>query len=205
MFDIFTLLHEYIEFFPLLAFLGLLLAGLNVPLSEDLIIITGALLSHEKESSLVLTLVAIYVGAICSDYFGYWIGRRVRSGAAKTSIFLRVVPERALEKMCFYLDRYGILTFIVCRFIPFGARNMLFFTAGFSKLRLRVFALYEFIAAMISINTLFFLTYHFGDEIKRPMQIAGIVLFMLFVLGLISVIIRVIIRYRMRKRGQLHG
>ena len=198
--DIFAFIIEYASFFPLAAFFGLLLAACNIPISEDLVIITGALLSQEREDLLIYILIAIYVGVISGDFFVFWLGTRTRKGAAKTSIFTRMISEKALNKMHYYLDKYGIFTFIVGRFIPFGVRNTLFFTAGFFNLRFRFFALYDVIAAMISINTLFFLTFHFGEAAQKPLKIAGIVLFVLVVSGLIGLVIRLIVLWRRKHR-----
>ena len=197
--DIFALLLQYYTYYPLVAFIGLLLAACNIPISEDLVIITGALLSHGKSSNMIHILIALYFGVIIGDFFVYWVGTKVRKGASKIKFFVDVVPKKHLEKMHYYLDKYGIFTFIVCRFIPFGVRNVLFFTSGFFNLRLKVFALYDIIAAMISINTLFFLTYNFGEEAQRPIKIAGIVLFFLLVSGVISLIIRLIVMLRKRR------
>lgn len=198
--DLFGLLSQYIDFFPLVALGGLLLAGLNLPVSEDLIIITGALLSYKKPELLIYNLLAIYLGAISTDYLVYWVGRKVRSGASKYKFFSRMIPEKALNKMQRYLDKYGIFTFIVCRFIPFGVRNTLFFTAGFSQLRFKLFVIFEGIAAMISINTLFFLTYRFGEEIRKPFKIAGIILFIALVSCILSLIVRLFVMWRRNRR-----
>ena len=194
--DIYGILNEYIEYFPLVALLGLLLAGINLPVSEDLIIITGALLSHDKASNLFLTLLAIYIGVIASDFFVYWVGMRVRAGVAKSTFFVRVIPEKVLDKMNHSLDKYGIFTFIVCRFIPFGVRNTLFFSAGFSKLKVKIFAVYDIVAAMVSVNTLFFLVYQFGEDIKKPIRIAGLTLFIAISSAFLSLVIRMIIKWR---------
>jgi len=194
--DFFAILNQYIDYFPLVAFFGLLLAGLNLPVSEDLIIITGALLSYEKPSILVPSLISIFVGIIITDFFVYWIGGRARNGASKTVFFTKLVPQKALDKMYYYLDKYGIFTFIVCRFIPFGIRNTLFFTSGFFKLRFRIFIIYDIIAAFISMNTLFFLTYKFGDNARKPIKIAGIVLFIFVISALVSMIIHFTIIWR---------
>ena len=200
--DIFALLSEYVQFYPLVALVGLLLAGINLPISEDLIIITGALLSHEEPDIMIYNLLAIYIGAISTDYFVYWVGRRVRGGASKMSFFSKMVPEKALNKMHYFLDKYGIFTFIVCRFIPFGVRNTLFFSSGFFKLRFKYFVIYEGVAAMLSINTLFFLSYYFGEAAKRPLKIAGIILFIVLVSGIISLIIRFFILWRRNKAAE---
>ena len=197
--DFFAFLSGYIQYYPLAAFVCLLLAGCNIPISEDLIIITGAILSEEKSFLLVPNLIAIYIGVIASDFLVYWIGTRVRKGTAKSSYFSALVPERAMKKMHDKLDKYGIFTFIVCRFIPFGVRNSLFFTSGFFSLRLRVFALYDIVAAMISVNTLFFLAYFLGDDVKRPLKIAGIVLFILLVSGVIMLFVRIFVLWRKKK------
>ena len=200
--DFFLLLREYYEFYPLVAFVSLLLAACNIPLSEDLIIITGALLCHGRESNMAYTLIAIYVGVIAGDFFVYWIGTRVRKGAFKLKFFSRVIPEKAMTKIRYYLDKFGIFTFIIGRFIPFGVRNTLFFTSGFFNLPLKVFALYDVIAAMISINTLFFLAYNFGEDAQKPIKIAGIVLFFVVVSGFISLIIRLIVLWRRNAKTQ---
>lgn len=92
------------------------------------------------------------------------------------------------------LERHGILTFIVCRFIPFGIRNTLFMSSGFFGLRARTFLLYDVIAAAISTNTLFFLVYYFGDAIKKPVKIAGIILFVMLISAIAVFVIRLIIK-----------
>ena len=180
----------------------MLLAGINLPISEDLIIITGALLSHKEPDLLVYNLIAIYIGVISTDFFVYWVGTRVRSGASKTGFFARLVPEKTLNRMRYFLDKYGIFTFIVGRFIPFGVRNTMFFSSGFFQLRFRLFVIYDLVAAMTSINTLFFLTYHFGEAAKKPLKIAGVILFVALVSGLISLIIRSTIKWRRRRAAK---
>jgi membrane protein DedA with SNARE-associated domain len=199
--DFVGFIRQYISFFPPVAFISLLLAGLNFPISEDLIIITGALLSHGRRANIVYNLAAIYLGAIISDFFVYWVGTKVQKGTSNLKFFSRPASGKALERMHHYLDKYGIFTFIVGRFIPFGVRNTLFFTAGFFRLKLRVFALYDIIAAMISINTLFFLAYNFGDDAGKPLRIAGIVLFILLVSVGISLIIRLIVLWRRQRKN----
>jgi len=197
--DFFAFFSGHIQYYPLAALVCLLLAGCNIPISEDLIIITGALLSQEKPFLLVSNLAAVYIGVVASDFIMYWIGKRVRKGTSKSNFFSTLIPEKAMEKMHNQLDKHGIFTFIVCRFIPFGVRNTLFFTSGFFNLRLRVFAMYDIIAAMISVNTLFFLAYFLGDEVKKPLKIAGIVLFVLLVSGVIMLVVRVVVSW---KRGK---
>ena len=192
MIDIIARLTEYTEYFPFAAFIGLLLAGLNVPLSEDLIIITGALISRGDPSMLVPTFVAIYSGVIISDYFPYYLGILLRKGTLKSKFLIRLFSKKNLDKMHRYLEKYGIFAFIVGRFIPFGVRNTMLLTSGFFGLRLRRFALYDTTAATISVCVLFFLVYHFGEAIEKPFHAVGIILFVLLVSAAVFIIIRII-------------
>jgi phosphatidylserine decarboxylase len=192
--DIFAALSQYVYFYPFAAFGGLLLAGLNVPISEDLVIITGALLNQGTAGLLIPSLLAIYAGVIISDFISYYLGILVRKGALRLKFTAILLAPKNLERIHRHLDRHGFLTFIVCRFIPFGVRNTLFMTSGFLGLPFRHFALYDITAALISTNTLFFLVYCFGDDVRNPMRIAGIILFVLLILTILSLLLRVLFR-----------
>ena len=148
-----------------------------------------------------LTLAALYFGIISTDFFMHWVGRQVRKGTGRMKFFSRLVSEKVLDKTHYYMDKYGIFAFIVGRFIPFGVRNALFFSSGFFKLRFKTFVLYDLIAAMISINTLFFLVFYFGEVIEKPIKIAGIILFITLVSALISIVIRFIVLWRRGKKN----
>jgi len=200
MFDIVTGLSQYVEYYPLAAFIALMLAGLNVPISEDLIIITGALICQEKPPMLVPVFAATYAGVVISDYFPYILGIYMRKGTIKAKFLTQLFSPRKIVRIHRYLDKYGIFTFIVGRFVPFGVRNTLFITSGLIGLRLRRFALYDTIAATISVSTLFFLAYHFGDAVEKPFQAVGIVLFIL-VLSMIILLMGGIVR-KIRKRRE---
>jgi membrane protein DedA with SNARE-associated domain len=199
MFDIVARISQYVEYYPFLAFGALLLAGLNLPISEDLIIITGALICRANPSMLVPVFAATYAGIVISDYFPYLLGIYIRKGSIKAKFLTHLFSPRRIVRIHRYLDKYGIFTFIVGRFIPFGVRNTLFITSGLIGLRLRHFALYDTTAATISVSTLFFLAYHFGDAVEKPFQAVGIVLFIL-ALSIITFVIVNIVRKILKKR-----
>jgi len=204
MFDIIARLSQYVEYYPLVAFIALLLAGLSVPISEDLIIITGALICQEKPSMLVPIFGATYAAIVISDYFPYIFGIYIRKGTIKTKFLTQLFSPKKIVRIHRYLDKYGIFTFIVGRFVPFGVRNTLFMTSGLIGLKLRRFALYDTTAATISVSTLFFLAYHFGDAVEKPFQAVGIVLFVLFLSMIIFVVVN-IVRKIFKRRGQGPG
>jgi membrane protein DedA with SNARE-associated domain len=190
--DMIAWISQYTEFYPLAAFILLMLAGLNVPISEDLVIITGALICHADPSVLIPTFAAIYIGIAISDYFPYFLGKYIRKGTVKSSFITILFPQKRLEKMQYYLEKFGIFTFIVGRFIPFGVRNTLFFSSGFIGLRIKRFAIYDIVAATISVTTLFSLVYIFGDEIEKPFHVIGKILFIMVLSTLVFIGIRII-------------
>ena len=200
--DIFSVLTEYVEFYPLAALVGLFLAGLNIPISEDLVIITGALLNQERVQAqvpgtrgmLIPSLLAIYAGVIISDFMSYYLGTLMRKGTLRASFLDSLFNQKKMDLIHRHLDKHGFLTFIICRFIPFGARNTLFMTSGFLGIPLRRFALYDIIAALISTNTLFFLVYYFGEGVSSPIRVAGIILFALIVLTILFLVVRFLTR-----------
>jgi membrane protein DedA with SNARE-associated domain len=198
--DIIAWINQYTEFYPLVAIFLLFLAALNVPLSEDLIIITGALLCRGDPSMLIPTFLALYFGVVIGDYFPYIMGKYIRKGSLKLSFFTQLFSQKRLDKMHHYLEKFGIFTFIVCRFIPFGVRNTLFMSSGFFGLRLRRFAVFDLTAATISVSTLFFLVYHFGEAIEKPFQLVGTILFLLVISTFFFIAIRIIRRGINRRR-----
>jgi membrane protein DedA with SNARE-associated domain len=194
--DILHTLIQYIDYFPLVAIICLFLASLNVPMSEDLIIITGAILSRAAPDNLVPNLLAIFFGAVLSDYMVFGIVTQIRKGAIKCRFISGLLPQKRHDKMRYYFDKYGIFTFIVCRFIPFGVRNSLCIASALSGLRFRTFVLFDTTAAIISVNTLFFLVYFLGEQIEKPFKTVGIILFILLVGTISFLVIRIIVGAR---------
>lgn len=195
---VFASLVQYVRFFPAAAFAGLLLAGLNVPISEDLVIITGALVARGAPELLVPSLLAIYAGVVISDFVSFFLGTLIRKGAVKVKFASALLSPKNLDRVRRLLDRNGLLAFIVCRFIPLGMRNTLFMASGFLALPARRFALYDIIAAAISVNTLFFLVYCFGEDVKNPFYIAGLLLFALLGIAAAALAVRFMVKRGVR-------
>ena len=180
--DILSVSH----FLPFIVFFLLLLAGFNLPFSEDLIIITSAIIAQERTSLFFPLYIAIYLGVVISDHIAYWIGFNMGAGIKKRKWFTKRVPENKILIIQKYLHNHGILTFIICRFIPFGVRNMLFMGSGFSKMDYRLFTIYDLIAATINTTTLYFLIYFLGVSVQKPFKTAGIILFVILIAVLLT-------------------
>lgn len=181
--QVWVFLNQYVTYAPLIVFMLLLLAGLNLPMSEDLIIITSAFLARANSELKYSFYIALLAGVILSDHIAYWIGNRIGHGLRKKHFHKFLTPAR-LERVHFYIKKYGIFSFIICRFIPFGVRNTLFISSGIMRMKYGLFTLFDGIAATISVSTLYFLFYRLGYAMERPYRILGIVLFLLLLIVL---------------------
>ena len=87
-----------------------------------------------------------------------------------------VAPE-TVDKIGGFYKKYGMLTLILGRFIPFGVRNALFLTAGLSKMNFLKFALSDLVAATISCSLYFWLYYTYGKSMVDIIKQSNVVIF----------------------------
>lgn len=148
-----------------LMFLLLLLAGFNIPISEDaMLIIGGALASTCVKHHPFEMWVWLFMGCWISAWEAYWIGRLLGPKLYQIRWFKRIINPKRIARLRHYYEKFGIFTFIVGRFIPGGIRNALFMTTGLSKMPFAKFLLRDLVACLISSITLFYLGYQFGEN-----------------------------------------
>ncbi|MFA5518713.1 MAG: DedA family protein [Spirochaetota bacterium] len=144
----------------------LMLAGLNLPISEDLVfIISASIAATIIPENKYLIFAGCFLGAFISDIIAYLLGRYGLTLLFKTRIFNRKSTRKRIVLIEFYFNKYGGFALFVGRFIPFGVRNMLFLTAGMVKFRLLKFILVDLSALTITSTLLFYLGYKFGENI----------------------------------------
>ncbi|MBS4167989.1 DedA family protein [Parachlamydia sp. AcF125] len=144
-------------------FLLLMLAGFNVPISEDLCLLTAGTLASTCIPEQTLRLfVWVYMGCWLSASIAYWIGRRLGPRLYDIRWFNRILTPQRIARLHHYYEKFGIFTFIIGRFVPGGARNALFMTAGLGKMHYLKFLLRDGFACLISSSALFYLGYSFG-------------------------------------------
>jgi membrane-associated protein len=184
--SLFPFIHDHAQYAHWVVFSLLLLAGLNVPISEDLlIIISGVLASTIVPDNTWKLFMGVFMGAYLSDWIVYWMGRQWGSHLWRIGWFARLFHPKRLKQIESYYERYGILTLLVGRFIPFGIRNCLFATAGIGKMRFWKFLFADGIACLSSNVTLFTLAYFCGKNCTYLVKYANVVIFSLFLIALI--------------------
>jgi membrane protein DedA with SNARE-associated domain len=181
--DLIAIIQANIEFAPWIIFGMLLLAGFNIPVSEDGMIFISAVLASTHPGTRLSFFLAVYAGAYFSDLICYWLGRLLGPKLFKIRLFANMASPEKIEKVGTYFERYGILTLIVGRFIPFGVRNAMFLTAGLSKMDFVKFALADLLACTISVATYFYLYYQYGEAVIDSIKEANIVIFVIALLA----------------------
>lgn len=163
---IFSYICENAHYAPWIMFGLLLLTGLNIPLSEDLILMGSGALASTCIPDYTLRL---YLGVLCGCYLSaweaYWIGRLLGPQLYSIPLLKSVITPQRLNVLRGYYAKFGIFTFIVGRFCPGGIRNALFMSSGLTKMPFYVFILRDGLAALLSSAVLFSLGYQFGENL----------------------------------------
>ncbi len=184
------LINSNIVLAPYIIFGLLFLAGFNIPVSEDIMLFTSALLAVKNPDYLIPLFTAVFLGAYISDLICYgFMGRYLGPKLFKIKFFASMASPEKLEKVNFFFKKYGVLTLIFGRFIPFGFRNALFLSAGLGKMNAWKFALSDLLACTISCVTYFYIYYSFGELAVEYVKKSNYVIGALAVVGLIIFLI----------------
>lgn len=143
-----------------LIFGSVLLAGLNIPISIDvMMIITALLAAHIVPENLTALFCAMLIGCLLSAWIAYWLGRLAGPKITQLPLVRTALSEKRIAKTKQFYDRYGLWTFMVGRFIPLGVRNCIFMSSGLSRMPFLKFILFDFLACTVWAGTTFYLFY----------------------------------------------
>ena len=178
--DILLTIQENLDYAPLAIFGLMLLAGFNLPVSEDAMLFLSGFLAAQNPEKLLPLFLGIYLGAYGSDLICYGLGRTLGPKLWEVRYFRRIVSPAKVETLRIFYQKNGLLTLLLGRFIPFGVRNGLFITAGLSKMNFLKFALYDWMATSVTCSIYFFLYYHFGTDVVEHVKKGNIIFFSFF-------------------------
>ncbi|QPK64495.1 DedA family protein [Methylomonas sp. LL1] len=177
--ELLTFIQTHIEYAPFIIFSLLILAGFNIPVSEDGMLFIAAFLASQSPEHWPLLYASVYLGAYFSDLICYGLGRIIGPRLLDLKFFAGMARRERIDKIHAYYDRYGVITLILGRFIPFGVRNGLFLTAGLAKMNLIKFAAADLLACTISTASFFTLYYRYGEQMIEMVRKANIAIFIL--------------------------
>jgi membrane-associated protein len=162
-----SLFTDFAPYIPLIGFTLLILAGFNLPISEDLVfLISGALAAAYTPNRMFLVFAGCFAGAYVSDIVAYSIGRFGGRRLLSIPFIRKLMNEDKVLRMETYFERYGGKTLFFGRFIPFGVRNIIFMTAGFSKISFPKFLIIDIFPLSITSSILFYLGISLGENFR---------------------------------------
>jgi membrane-associated protein len=198
--DLLLFIQAHVPYAPYLIFGALLLAGFNIPVSEDAMIFISAVLSKNYPQYFIPLVIGLYLGIYLSDLISYWLGRILGEKLFKIRFFANMASPKQIAKVHHFYQKYGMVTILIGRFIPFGVRNGLFLTAGLGKMKFIKFALVDFIASSISTVVYFSLYYHYGNAVIFYVQESNAVIFSVALFIVLILYIRK--KWRLKKAKQ---
>ena len=180
--EIIIYIQENLVYAPFIVFGLLLLAGFNLPVSEDALLFACGLLARQNPDKIIPLFLGVYLGAYTSDLICYWLGRSFGPRLWKIGFFRRAIGPQKVEKVRKFYRKNGFLTLLLGRFIPFGVRNALFITAGLFKMNFIKFALFDFVAVTLTCSIYFTLYYTFGNDVITYIKKGNIIIFTIFLM-----------------------
>jgi len=115
-------------------------------LPGDSLLFVAGTLAGAGFLNLEILIVTLITAAVLGDSANYWIGKTVGMKVLETKYCL--VKKEQLEKTEEYFARYGGLTIVIARFVPF-IRTFAPFLAGIGKMNYRWFITYNVIGAVL--------------------------------------------------------
>lgn len=166
------LLYGVAPYVHFIAFGLLLLAGLNLPVSEDIVyIVSASIAATIVPQNTALIFAGCFAGAYISDIMAYFIGKRFIGGylikhpaLANRKIVKHIFSEKRISCLKKYFDKYGSKTLFFGRFVPLGLRNILFMTCGIIDMKLSRFMIVDICALACTSAILFYAGYSLGQN-----------------------------------------
>jgi len=178
-------IQQNIEFAPYIIFGLLLLAGFNLPISEDFMLFTSGVLAAKNPEMRNMLFLGVFLGCyfsdlICFSFCGKFLGPKI----FKIKLIAKFIDKKKLDKVSSFYEKYGIVTLIFGRFIPFGVRNALFISAGLAKMKS------DLLACSISSIFFFSLYYTFGESVIEIVKKGNLILFTIVALCTLGYLVK---------------
>ncbi|MFH1626078.1 MAG: DedA family protein [Pseudomonadota bacterium] len=165
------LLSTHSELFIYLAlFFVLILAGIGLPIPEEVTLVGGGFLAYGGFSDLMISLIVCFAGVLVGDVIVYTLGRRWGNDIIKHRYLVGFITERRLNRARKFFRDHGNKTIFIARFLS-GFRLVIWATAGILRMGMARFLSIDSLAAAISVPTLVLIGYIFGANIRHVIEV----------------------------------
>jgi membrane-associated protein len=152
---------------------------------DSLLFIVGTLCGAALLSlplAMLLLLVAAILGDQCNYLIGRWVGPRVFAWPDS-----RLFNRAAFNQAHLFYERYGGITIIIARFMPF-VRTFAPFVAGVAEMNRARFSAYNVAGALLWVVGLTGAGYLFGNLAWVQQNLSKIIWALIIVPGLIAIV-----------------
>ena len=159
-------LAHFLSKFTYVAMLAALaVAGVGVPIPEDLTLLLGGGLAARGVTEFWPTLLCGYFGVLLGDVLIHHWGARMGPAAYRHKLVRRHLSIPRQEKLRAHFAKHGFLTVVVGRHAPM-LRAPIFFLAGASRLPLWEFLLADAISSAVTVPIVVALGFYFGEHLE---------------------------------------
>ena len=180
-------------------FFILFIAGLGVPIPEELPIVAGGVLSHQMVLRWWVALPVCLVGVLSGDIALYWVGHHWGERVLSWRPVRWVLSPSREEQIKAAYRSHGIKIVFTARHVM-GFRAAAFLTAGIARVPFWKFLAADTVAALVSVPFGFFLAFLFADQVEQVFTDVHRVERWLALAAL--VIVAVWVTIAVRRRGQ---
>jgi membrane protein DedA with SNARE-associated domain len=187
------------EFTYLGVFLVLFLAGLGVPVPEEVPILASGVLAHEGVVRWWLMLPVCVVGVLSGDVVLYWVGRHWGEQVLAWRIVRCVLSPEREEALKAAYHRHGVKVIFTARHVM-GLRAAAFLTAGIARVPFGRFLAVDFAGALVGVPLSFGLAFFFTDQLEQILADVHRIERWGFMLALVAVGVWIAVRAYRRTR-----
>jgi membrane protein DedA with SNARE-associated domain len=167
----------------------LVLTGMGLPIPEEVPIIAAGIASAQDYLDPWRAFAACVVGALLGDCMlyaiGYHFGHNLAKRHPRFAHLLHADREALIEQK---IRQHGLKVFFLARFMV-GIRGPVYLTAGILRMSFRRFLVVDSVCATTVVGLFFYLSYTFGDQIRKYIRRTEFVITALVVLAVVGVLI----------------
>ena len=147
-------------------FFVLFIAGLGVPIPEEMPVLAAGVLSSVGTTRWWIALPVCILGVLAGDTALYWIGHHWGERVMNWRLVRYVLSPEREEKLKAAYRRHAFKTVFAARHVM-GVRAAAFLTAGIAKVPFWKFFTADAVAATISVPLGFGIAYFFTDQLEQ--------------------------------------
>jgi membrane protein DedA with SNARE-associated domain len=146
--------------------LALIVAGLGLPVPEDIMLLAAGVLVSRGQTSYVEALAACAFGVMVGDTMIFSFARRLGPAALERRPFNLLITPARREKIEHMFEKYGNVIVFMARHMA-GLRAPTFAMAGMHGMPISQFWLWDGLGLCISAPVVIFIGKTFGDNIEE--------------------------------------